>query len=79
MCDRNLATGFTEDGGTKTDGAVFAIAAHELGHIFNMEHDDGKWLTSLMMVYFNIRMTIIHFLLVVTQQYYQTYNRTFRY
>ena len=41
MCTGN-SVGFTEDGG-RTRSQVFAIAAHELGHIFNMDHDDGSY------------------------------------
>lgn len=41
MCSGSSSVGFTEDGG-RTRPQVFAIAAHELGHIFNMDHDDGN-------------------------------------
>lgn len=41
MCTRSVAIGITQDGGGDLD-SVGAIAAHELGHIFNMEHDDSS-------------------------------------
>ena len=39
MCRRSTAIGITQDGGRSLDSAG-AIAAHELGHILNMRHDD---------------------------------------
>ena len=39
MCNRDLSFGVTQDGAA-TLSVVTAIAAHELGHIFNMQHDD---------------------------------------
>ena len=47
MCDRTSTfvstTGVTQDGGRSLD-SVISTAAHELGHIFNMLHDDGMLL-----------------------------------
>lgn len=44
MCDRQQSTGFTQDGGNLGElDNVIATVAHELGHIFNMNHDDGKF------------------------------------
>ena len=37
MCSPSFSVGLSQDGGT--DG-VFSTAAHELGHIMNMDHDD---------------------------------------
>ena len=41
MCNRFSSFGVTQDG-TRTLTSVATTAAHELGHIFNMEHDDGE-------------------------------------
>lgn len=41
MCSRASSVGVTQDGSAALD-TVTAIAAHELGHIFNMDHDDGE-------------------------------------
>ena len=41
MCNSNLATGVTQDG-LRDFSNVVTTAAHELGHNFNMDHDDGK-------------------------------------
>ena len=41
MCRGRSAAGVTQDTGSSV-AFVGAIAAHELGHIFNMEHDDGR-------------------------------------
>ena len=40
MCNRESSTGLTQDGGGSLVSVV-TVAAHELGHIFNMEHDNG--------------------------------------
>lgn len=40
MCSRQSA-GLTQDTGSSIAYVAY-IAAHELGHIFNMEHDDGR-------------------------------------
>ncbi len=40
MCTKSVAIGLTQDGGELVVNSVGAIAAHELGHIFNMAHDD---------------------------------------
>ena len=40
MCDSLMAVGVTQDGG-RAVSSVSSTAAHELGHIFNMEHDDS--------------------------------------
>ena len=37
---RSSSTGLTQDGGNPLN-SVTTTAAHELGHIFNMNHDDG--------------------------------------
>ncbi len=48
MCNRDVAIGFTQDGGEGSIESVGAIAAHELGHIFNMRHDSSsKWLVTI--------------------------------
>ena len=39
MCNRRSSTGHTQDTGFSLS-KVASIAAHELGHIFNMKHDD---------------------------------------
>lgn len=39
MCTRMVNTGLTEDGGRSLN-SVATIASHELGHIFNMGHDE---------------------------------------
>ena len=39
MCNRRSSTGITQDGGMSFSRVV-TTAAHELGHIFNMNHDD---------------------------------------
>ena len=41
MCSGGQSSGLSQDGGRSTDG-VAATAAHELGHILNMDHDDGR-------------------------------------
>lgn len=41
MCNRGSSIGLTQDGGRGID-SVGSTAAHELGHIFNMNHD-GKF------------------------------------
>lgn len=40
MCNRLAAIGFTQDGGRSLADTI-STAAHELGHIFNMNHDEG--------------------------------------
>ncbi|XP_064381909.1 zinc metalloproteinase-disintegrin-like EoMP06 isoform X2 [Halichondria panicea] len=40
MCSRLRSVGLTEDRGRSVE-STGAIAAHELGHIFNMDHDDS--------------------------------------
>ena len=40
MC-RSLSLGITRDGGRSLT-SVITTAAHELGHQFGMQHDDGK-------------------------------------
>ena len=39
MCRSSTSVGLTQGGGGSID-SVGATAAHELGHIFNMRHDD---------------------------------------
>ena len=41
MCDERSSLGLTEDGGTRPLASVISIASHEVGHNFNMRHDDG--------------------------------------
>ena len=41
MCRRLSSSGLSQDGGRSLNGVV-TTAAHELGHTFNMNHDDGK-------------------------------------
>ena len=42
MCSESNAALVVQDGGTKSDSLVGVVAAHELGHSFNMLHDDRK-------------------------------------
>lgn len=39
MCSRYINVGLTQDGGRGSLEVIGATAAHELGHIFNMNHD----------------------------------------
>ena len=41
MCLGSRAGGLTQDTGAST-ASVASTAAHEVGHIFNMNHDDGS-------------------------------------
>ena len=43
MCNARSSLGLTEDGGTRPLATVIAIASHEVGHNFNMRHDDGMY------------------------------------
>ena len=38
MCSTTSSVGVTQDGG-RNPSAVASTAAHELGHVFNMNHD----------------------------------------
>ena len=40
MCDKARSVGLSQDG--RSLSGVVTTAAHELGHIFNMKHDDGN-------------------------------------
>ena len=40
MCDKRLSVAYSQDGG-RSLAAIGATAAHELGHNFNMVHDEG--------------------------------------
>lgn len=40
LCSRVYSTSVSQDGGAPLD-AVIVTATHELGHNFNMDHDDG--------------------------------------
>ena len=42
MCRGQVSVGVSQDGGRPLD-SVGSTAAHELGHIFSMEHDDGEF------------------------------------
>lgn len=42
MCSFRNSVGLTQDGGRGSVVGVASTAAHELGHIFNMQHDDGR-------------------------------------
>ncbi len=47
MCSESGSVGLTQDGGDNT-AFTASTAAHELGHIFNMEHDEeGKVVAEL--------------------------------
>lgn len=39
MCDSRSSVGLSQDGG-RSLSSVIATAAHELGHIMNMKHDE---------------------------------------
>ena len=41
MCRGSISAGLTQDTGSSV-ASVASTAAHELGHIFNMGHDDGR-------------------------------------
>ena len=41
MCNLRSSTGVSQDGGRNLAGVATTVA-HELGHIFNMDHDDGE-------------------------------------
>ena len=41
MCRGRSSIGLSQDGGGSLEG-VSSTVAHELGHIFNMNHDDGR-------------------------------------
>lgn len=41
MCRGRTSVGLSQDGGRRLQG-VGSTVAHELGHIFNMNHDDGR-------------------------------------
>ena len=45
MCNDHFSVGLSQDGRMSVEG-VGSIAAHELGHLFNMEHDDGRAFSS---------------------------------
>ena len=40
MCSK-ISGGITSDDGSSV-ASIASIATHELGHIFNMNHDDGR-------------------------------------
>ena len=42
MCRLRSSVGLTQDGGQGSVAGVASTAAHELGHIFNMLHDDNR-------------------------------------
>ena len=52
MCRGIRSVGLTEDRGRSVE-STGAIAAHELGHIFNMEHDDSpsEWVVGVPVSY----------------------------
>lgn len=43
MCNQSYSAGVAQDGGAPLD-RITTLAAHELGHVFNMRHDDGKFI-----------------------------------
>ena len=50
MCRDELSVGLTEDGNKRLLDVIATIVAHELGHIFSMQHDNysecgGDWQT----------------------------------
>ena len=42
MCNRAASVAYIEDHVNTALGIAVATAAHEMGHSFNMLHDDGK-------------------------------------
>ena len=40
MCRGASSVGLSQDGGSGPVASVGSVAAHELGHIFSMQHDD---------------------------------------
>jgi hypothetical protein len=42
MCSESTSVGLSQDGRGSVD-AVASTAAHELGHIFSMEHDESEY------------------------------------
>jgi len=40
MCLQSYSVSVVEDGGAPLSN-VISVASHEIGHNFNMEHDDG--------------------------------------
>ena len=62
MCSPTSSVGVTEDGG-RSLSSVASIAAHEMGHIFNMRHD-GKYTVLFYCMgypYFNFMQMITEF------------------
>lgn len=49
MCFRQFSTGVTQDGDGNLPN-VISTAAHELGHIFNMDHDEPSMNTLLYII-----------------------------
>ena len=48
MCSETSSVGLTQDGGRSLSSTA-SIAAHELGHIFNMNHD-GKQISLILSI-----------------------------
>ena len=46
MCSDTASVGLSQDGARSLE-SIGSTAAHELGHIFNMNHDDGRELEAL--------------------------------
>lgn len=42
MCEIPYSVGVTTDGGRRSLNSVITTATHEMGHNFNMEHDDDN-------------------------------------
>ena len=50
MCSETTSVGLTQDGG-RSLSTTASIAAHELGHIFNMNHDGTQLSVSVYVIH----------------------------